>query len=190
MSTVVPFLLLGLLLGVLLAVWARGQSEPSAFETEDVSGPEHALESLRLELLPPVTVNSLLSRSDWDFVRGATPNRIQRVFLRERTRLVLFWLGETRRQMIGLMRLHRGLARSLKDISPVTEAGLALRYAAFLMGCNLVRLAVLLWDPFRVRGVLVRCASGGRNLCTVFERFFAAHEHGPARLKVVSPSRF
>ena len=190
MSAIAPFLILGLLLGVLLAIWARRRPEFSGLETKDVSDPDSALELLRFELLPPATVNSLFSRGDWDFVHKATSRRIQRLFFRERTALVLLWLGEIRRQMSGLMKLHRRAARSLKDIRPGTEAGLALRYAAFLLGYNLLRLAVLLWGPFRVRSVVVHSASSARNLCSTFERFFAAHQHDPASLKVLSQSRF
>lgn len=190
MSAIAPFLVLGLLLGVLLAIWARRRPELSSLETKNVSDPDSALEFLRFELLPPATADSLFSRGDWDFVQKATSRRIQRLFLRERTALVLLWLGEIRRQMSGLMKLHRRAARSLKDIRPGTEAGLALRYAAFLLGYELLRLAVFLWGPFRVRTAMVHSISSARDLCAAFERFFAAHQHHAAGLKVLSQSRF
>ncbi len=190
MSAIAPFLVLGLLLGVLLAIWARRRPELPGLETKSVSDPDSALESLRFELLPPATVDILFSRGDWDFVHKTTSRGIQRFFLRERTALVLLWLGEIRRQMTGLMKLHRGVARSLKDIRPDTEARLALRYAAFLLGYSLLRLAVLLWGPFRVRTAVAHSASSARDLCTAFERFFAAHQHHAAGLKVLSRSRF
>ncbi len=190
MSAIAPFLVLGLLLGVLLAIWARRRPDHPGLETKDVSDPDSALESLRFELLPPATVDSLFSRDDWDFVHRAAPSRIQRLFLRERTALVLLWLAETRRQMTGLMKLHRRAARSLKDIKPETEARLALRYAAFLIGCDLLRLAVFLWGPFRVRTAMVHSISSARDLCAAFDRFFAAHKHYQTRLRVVSRSRF
>jgi hypothetical protein len=188
MSTIAPFLFLGLLLGVLLAMWARRRPEFSSFETKDVSDPDRALEFLQFELLPPATVDSLFCRSDWSFVHKAASRRIQRLFLRERTTLALFWLGETRRQMSGLMRLHRRVARSLKDIRPETEAKLAIHYAGFLIGCDLLRLAVLVWGPFRVRGAVVHSASSARDLCVAFERFFTAYQDQPASLKTMGQS--
>ncbi len=190
MSAIAPFLVLGLLLGVLLAIWARRRLELPGLETKDVSDPDGALEFLRFELLPPATVDTLFSRDDWDFVHRGAPGRIERLFLHERTALVLLWLAETRRQMSGLMKLHRRAARSLKDIRPETEARLALRYAAFLIGCELLRLAVLLGGPFRVRTAVAHSASSARDLCAAFGRFFETHPHHAASVKVLSQTRF
>ena len=184
MSAIAPFLLLGLLLAVLLAIWARRQPGLSTFETKDVSDPDSALEFLRFELLP-ASVSSVFSRGDWDFVHKTASSAIQRLFLRERTALALFWLGETRRQMRGLMKLHRRAAGALKDLRPDMEARLALRYVAFVVGCDVLRLAVLLWGPFRVRSAVVHSASSARDLCAAFERLFAAHPDRSSRLKAM-----
>jgi hypothetical protein len=188
MSVVAPFVVLGLLLGVLLALWARRRPEPSGLETQDVSGPESALELLRFELLPPATVDILFSRDDWNFVRKTAPRQVERMFLRERTALALLWLEETHRQMSALMKMHRRAAGALGDVRPETETALALRYAGFLVSYELLRWAVLLCGPFRVRSVVVHSASSARGLCSAFDKLFAAQQHGPAGLKV--PSQF
>jgi hypothetical protein len=188
MSVIAPFVVLGLFLGILLVLWARPRPEPFGLEKRGVSDPESALDLLRFELLPVATVDILFSRADWDFVRRTASRQVEHMFLRERTALALLWLEETRKQMGGLMKMHRHAARSLKDVRPEIETALALRYFVFLMNHELLRWAVLLCGPFRVRSVVVHSASSARGLCSAFEKLFAAQQHAPARLQV--PSQF
>ncbi len=190
MSAIAPFIFLGLLLAALLIIWANRSGRLPSLEASEVSDPGSALELLRFDLLPPATVGQLFSPDDWGFVHKATSRRIERLFVRERTALALFWLEETRRQMSGLMKLHRRAARSSGSIKPGAETRLAIRFAAFLIGCDFLYLAIVLWGPFRVRAAIARAASWARDLCANFERLFEPYQHRPANQRVLSQSRF
>ncbi len=179
MSQSLPFLIIGLLLLILLVVWARRGARPAPSGGE-LAGAQTALTILQSELLPQALVERIFALQDWDFVRSQAPADVQGVFLRERKAIALSWLRQTRRQVKKLMEFHLLAARRSVNLSPAMEVKVATDCLLFLLECGILIFLIRLRGPFYVRRMVGQTASVAERLCVISQRLLESM--APARL--------
>lgn len=85
---------------------------------------------------------------DLEFVRRQGTPEALALFLAERKRLALLWLGQVRRQSAQVMEAHAKKARMSAHLDALTEARIASAYCVFRAACALVWLTIHLLGPF------------------------------------------
>jgi hypothetical protein len=132
---------------LLLLVWLAGRrrSEVASIASEDLS-------SEYLVRLPP---SGLLARclavEDVEFATALRSPEVLRLLLRERRRLALGWLRQTRREAARLFRLHIRMARNAPDLRPAAELKLIFQLGVFFLLYQILASVVRLYGPFRTR---------------------------------------
>lgn len=95
-----------------------------------------------------------LSADDVEFAAVLRNSPVLRLLLRERRRLALAWLRETRREATRVYGLHVGTVRNAADLRPAAEAKLFFAVGLFFLTYALTVATVWLYGPFRTRRFL------------------------------------
>src|ERR1039457_2946683 len=106
----IPFLVIGALLFVSLYTFARRTNRAEGGSGAMVQA-KQALNNLQVGLLPTELVGRIFSREDLEYVESETTKEIRELFLDERKRITLFWVGRVRQQVLSLRSFHLGSAR-------------------------------------------------------------------------------
>jgi len=137
MTEVLVFLGAGAALFLLLALWSR--REDGELEPEGPIGPPD-----------PSVMRRILAQQDMAYIASLRLPRIQRFFVRERSRLALAWLRASRDEGRRLLQRHAEAVRRQRDIRPMTEIRIAWLFASFLLASLTAAGLVRLCGPFRV----------------------------------------
>ena len=142
-----PVSIVGLGTALLFLVWLAGRrrSEAAALAPEDAS-----FEYL-VRLPPRGLLGRCLAVEDVEYAAALGSTGVLHLLLRERRRLALGWLRQTRREAVRLFRLHIRMARHLPDLRPAAELKLLVQLGAFLVLYQLLAGTVRLYGPFRAR---------------------------------------
>jgi hypothetical protein len=169
MIMLIFFLLVGalLLFSVLFLAWRNPQGRRSAEPLREV---QHALNALQLGLLSPDIVGRIFAKKDFDYVMSETTGEVQKLFLEERQRLALSWVGEVRRQILSLRRFHLGSARFHARLRFLTEMRLAWDFAALLFACRALQAAVYLRGPYAAPRLVGATTAAAARVCGVSEK--------------------
>src|SRR5258708_31888757 len=111
-------------------------------------------EDRRNELL-----DCIFGPDDWTFVLNQASKDVQRLFLRERKEIALYWLSEIRGQARAAMRFHLANARKSQKLQPMLELKLAVDYLSIRVKCGSIGAILLVQCPVGLRW-LVRQAGG------------------------------
>jgi len=168
MNHLLIFLFVGLLFMVLLLLWALKINRTASRNGEhgDLSVEEFERPSL-------VLADRIFSSQDWDFVRREASYELQREFQRERKRVALLWLKQTRREAARLMKFHRRTIRHNIDVNPSVEIRLAVNYLSFLFLCSVLQVLIRVRGPFRTRRIVGRAFGVANELWSVSERLIS-----------------
>jgi len=170
---VISFLLyiavgLGLLILLFLAVFRRTpRAEGSAQALLDA---RQAVRKLQTGLLPSEFVNTIFSDQDWQYVTATTSLPIQRLFMAERKRIALAWVGQIRRQLICLQDFHRGHSRHFAHLNPGVEIALAVDFALLRLECRALSVLLHLRGPYGASRIAGRTAAAASRLCETTEQ--------------------
>ncbi len=96
-------------------------------------------------------LHQCLSAQDLELVRMRQSPALLRLFLRERRRLAITWLRQTRREAHRLIRLHVHSVRYAADLRPVAEVKLFLAVSLFLLVYAVTVSVVWGYGPLRTR---------------------------------------
>jgi hypothetical protein len=166
------FLLVGALLFVSLLFLAR-RAPRAEGGGQALAEARQALNSLQLGLLPPELVGRIFAKDDLEYVVSETPERIRALFLGERKKIVLSWVGQVRRQIVSLRRFHLGAARFYSRLSFRTEMMLALDFAGLLMACRALQVLVYLRGPHAAPRMIGITAATAARVCEISEKSLA-----------------
>jgi len=141
-----PLIIVGFGAALLFLFWlAGGRRDPGSPVPDDLS-------SEYLVRLPP---RGLLARclavEDVEYAATLRSPVVLRLLLRERRRLALGWLRQTRREASRLFRLHIRMARHAPDLRPVAELKLFCQVGVFFLLYQVLAGTVHLYGPFRAR---------------------------------------
>jgi len=174
------FVLLGLALLVLLYLFARRGDSGVEGGAAALVDARQALTCLQTGLLPAELVDRVFNEDDWRFVRSKSGKRVQELFLRERRRIALSWVGQVRRQVLGLKQFHSGQARAYARLDIRTELALALSFASLLALCRVLEAVFYLHGPYAAPRVVGTAILVAGKVCIVSEQSLAFLEPGGA----------
>jgi hypothetical protein len=172
MSLLLPYLGVGLLLLVVLAIWTRKSSITRKDSTE-LSLPRKRRPGVGNDASDKDLGERIFDPRDWDFVSQETPLEIQQMFQRERAVLAISWLRDTRRRTSQVMRAHLTTSRLSENLRPATEIRLAVSYILFLILCDSLIGLIWLRGPVRTRKIVGQTLPWVERLCTAFEQLMA-----------------
>ncbi len=153
MMGLVSAVTVGLLLLIALAVFAlrQGSTDRDIHSISEFSGhPRHFAEC---EVCPPELVARIFSGEDWELVLQTHSPRLERLFLRERKRIALFWVRQTSRDIRQVMQNHTEAAKQAADIHFRTELSLFLMYVELLLMCEALVLLITTVGPPRLERI-------------------------------------
>jgi hypothetical protein len=166
-------LLVGLALAVSLYFFAR-RSKPSAEgSAQQLREARQTLDSLQFGLLPSDLVERIFAREDLEYVLSAARPDVQSLFLLDRKKIALAWVGRVRSAVFELMRFHRGHARLHARLNFSTEIRLALNFAGLLTACRLLQITFYLRGPYAAPGMVRSAAAAAGRVCSISENSLA-----------------
>jgi hypothetical protein len=122
-----------------------------------------------------------LSIEDVEFAAQLGSPRILHLLLRERRRLALKWLRQTRREAGRLLRQHVRAARHAADLRPAAEVRLWFHAGLFLIVYEVLLTAVRLYGPFRTRAFVRSVFAMAGVLADLGDRIASAITTGHGR---------
>jgi hypothetical protein len=170
-TQLISFIAIALGLGLSLAsLVLRKRAEGGA---DAMVKAKQALSSLQAGLLPAEMVSRLFDRTDLNFVEAHGCTEIRELFLQERKRVVLAWIGRIRQEVKDLKRFHLGSARFYAGLSLATEISLGVDFAIVLLACRALQVSVYLGGPYAAPRMVARTAAVANRVCDVSERALA-----------------
>jgi len=174
MTTVVTLTAFGLIVLGILVWWAKTATvtlEQVAGEEDEAADVQALLSSLDLDLPPHEVILRLTSVEDWKFVQKYAQPEIQKIFLRDRKKILFAAVRDVRSAVGRLFQVHKIIVRYNRDISFAGEIGLLIRYMRFLVVYRSLVVALYLVDPVRVRSGAVTVSGAARGLIFEYGRF-------------------
>ena len=144
--------MIGIALAFLLLLWIaarRGSAEEHHLEDNADGGTPN-----EVRLPSRALLDQCLSNEDLELVAGVRSRAVLDLFLRERRRIALAWLRETRREAHRLLSLHFRMARHAAGLRPAMEMRVLFAAAAFVVVHAMLFGAVAMYGPFQARGFL------------------------------------
>lgn len=141
---------LGLLLLAALWMVARRRAGDLDLDETPFEGSE-----FMIRLPAPGLLGRCLSVEDIQYAASLPSQAVLRLLLRERRRLVLAWLRQTRHQAGRLFHLHVRGVRDAADLRPGAELVLLFHFGLFLLVYQILLAVVWLYGPLRTQ-VFVR----------------------------------
>jgi len=172
MIQLIVFLFIGAVLFASLLLLARRSSRPEG-GAETLIAARQALKQLQTSLLPPEMVDRLMAVEDFEFVAFAAPGPVNRVFRRQRKRIVLTWIHQVQHQIKSLRRFHLGAARFYARLSFRSEVSLAIDFASLLIACRALRVLVWIGGPLAAPRMAGATAAAALRICEVSEHALA-----------------
>ena len=160
----------GLLFVFLLLLARRGKAEGGA---EALVSARQALVTLQTELLPAGLVGRIFARDDLDFVDSEGSTEVRALFLRERQKVALLWVGRVRDEIRLLRTLHLGSARFYARLDFKKEVTLMLDFGLLLISCKALEFAVVMGGPFAAPRVVRTVSSAAGRVCDVSKQSLA-----------------
>jgi len=183
MMQLVIFLAVGTGLLVLLLVAIRRQPSHAAGSAGELVTAKRTLESLQLGLLPADLVEQVFGRQDFAYISSIGSNELTDLFMSERKRLALMWIGQIRKQVRALKDFHVSRSRMFTHMSRWREFSIALDFAGLEIRCRVLQLLMRWRGPYAAPNFARRTATTAGRLCSVLDQCLAFLTPGtPARL--------
>lgn len=171
MIQLVLFLTVGATLLVLLAsVVFRRRSEGGSVALLEA---RQALNTLQGGLLPAELVARIFDRTDLEYVNTQRSSEVRDLFLEERKRIALLWIGRVRKQITRLKSFHLGSARFYAGLDLRTELSLSLDFARLLFACRMLEVFVQLRGPYAAPRIVGTTAATAAKVCSVSQESLA-----------------
>lgn len=162
---------------LLLLLWVSGVAW--GIEVEEVT-----LEDLRpCNSNGPETaecIRRIFSPEDRDFVDRQRSMRLRRIYRAERTRVALFWVRHTSREVRQIMNQHRVAARETRNLNVARELSLVLRYFEFRMLCGALNFFIRMFGPHLLKDLATHALEMSQSIEQVLENSSAANRIAPA----------
>ena len=133
---------------VLLALIARALAG-SGNSTQVLS--ESGADEFLVRLPPTALLARCISVDDLIYISSLRSPALSHLLFRERRRLALKWLRQTRREAGRLYRLHLRTSAQAADLRPVAELGLLFHFALFLFVYQILVSVVWFYGPVRTQ---------------------------------------
>jgi hypothetical protein len=165
------FLLIGAALLTSLLFLSRRGSPRVEGDSGVLLEARRALDALQGGLLPEELVERIFARGDLDYVASlSAPKSVRELFTIERKKIALSWISQVRCQISSLKRFHVKAARSYAQLGLRTEFQLACHFAALLVACRALSLAVYVGGPYVAPRMVGATAIAAAKICTISEQ--------------------
>ena len=141
-----PLAIVGFGAALLLLLWLAGRRSYAAS-----TAPDDLYSEYLVRLPPRGLLGRCLALEDVEYAVALGSPEVLRLLLRERRRLALGWLRQTRREASRLFRLHIRMARHASVLRPGAELRLFLQFGVFFLLYQVLAGTVRLYGPFRAR---------------------------------------
>ena len=185
MIQLILFLLVAVMLFFSLYLLARRSSHAEG-SAQDLLEARQALNALQNGLLPHEILGRIFAKEDLDYITSATPWCIHELFLEERKRIALSWVGQVRRQLLSLRQFHLGSARFYAQLNFRTEIRLAVDFAALQSACRALQFLLYLRGPYAAPRMVEATAAAAAKVCGISEKSLAFLK--PTHLSVIADS--
>jgi hypothetical protein len=183
MMQLVIFLAVGTGLLVLLLVAMLRQPSHAAGSAGELVTAKRTLESLQLGLLPAELVEQVFGRQDFAYVSSIGSDKLTNLFMSERKRLALMWIGQIRKQVRALKDFHVSRSRMFTHMSRWREFSIALDFAGLEIRCHVLELLMQWRGPYAATDFARRTALTAGRLCSILDQSLAFLTPGiPAHL--------
>jgi hypothetical protein len=98
-----------------------------------------------------VCIRRIFSPEDREFVERQGSDRLRQIYRAERTRVALYWVRRTSREIGQIMREHRMASRGSTNLQVGRELGLTLRYLEFRLLCGMLIVLIRLFGPHALK---------------------------------------
>jgi hypothetical protein len=167
-----PLLIAVLLLMLMVLVWAKGLF--AARELASRSGVLSPDDESKFALCSPELVPRIFSRQDSEFVSATRSPQLQRLFRRDRKAVALLWIQQTSAAIQRIMREHKQVSRSARDLDFSTEVKLVSQYASLMLICGVLYLVIQVAGPMRLLALAVYADSLSQHIAQAEQAFQAA----------------
>jgi hypothetical protein len=172
-TALIIYLLIGAGLFLFLLMMARRKNTPVEGCGEEFVQARHALRTLQLGLLPANLVERIFDRGDFEYVTAESSREICQLFLAQRKRISLIWVGRVRGEIRNLMHFHLGYSRFQSKLSLRTELRLALDFVLLLFACCTLQLWLHLRGPYSAPAMVGIAAGAAARVCRISEQSLA-----------------
>lgn len=186
MIQLIFFALIGVSLLASLGFLMRRGGDRAEGDSRILVDARKALDALQRGLLPEDLVHRIFAKDDLEYISATAPQQVRDLFIAERKKIAIAWIGEVRCQVASLKRFHVGAARSYAQLGLRTEIELACQFTALLVGCRALQLAVSVAGPYAAPRMVGATAAAAANICTVSEQALAFLN--PVQLKPLANS--
>ena len=174
MIQLIFFLFIGLALVSSLFFLVRRGNPRGAGDSRALVDARKALDVLQGGLLPEELVRRIFARDDLNYVLSLrAPKTVRDLFVSERKKIALSWITQVRSQISNLKRFHVGAARSYAQLGLRTELQLACHFAALLVACRALSMAIYVAGPYAAPSMVGATASAAARICTISEQSLA-----------------
>jgi hypothetical protein len=173
MMQLVIFLAVAIGLLVLLLVAMRRQPSHAAGSAGELVTAKRTLESLRLGLLPAELVEQVFGSQDFAYISSIGSNQLSNLFMAERKRLALMWIGQIRKQVRALKDFHISRSRMFTHMSRWREFSIAVDFASLEIRCYMLQLLLQWRGPYAVPDLARQTAMTAGRLCAVLDQSLA-----------------
>lgn len=135
---------------LLVLIWLRVEAHKAGVGGH-LSFVRSYMVDLHLEPPPRAVAERIFDASDLEFISKQTPRGTPALFLRERKRLALYWLGYQLKRLRQLREFHAAAVRVDARVQAAAEFQLALKYALCVVNYWLVACLVQTCGPFTAR---------------------------------------
>lgn len=144
--------LIAISIALLFFLWlvARRSASDSAAQHDHPAG----LSEYLVRLPPRALLDRFLSAEDVEYAATLNSPAVLRLVVRDRQRLAVAWLRQTRREAGRLFRLHIRTVRQAEGLRPAAELRLVFAAGSFFAVYAVMRAAVGLYGPLHTRRFL------------------------------------
>jgi hypothetical protein len=167
------FLLIGAALLSSLVFLGRRGAPRAEGDSRFLLEARKALDALEGGLLPQDLVHRIFAKDDLNYISSAAPKQVRDLFLAERKKIAIAWIDQVRCQVSSLKRFHVGAARSYAQMGLGAELELACHFAALLVACRALRLAISVGGPYVAPRMVGATAAAAAEICAISERSLA-----------------
>jgi hypothetical protein len=134
---------------------------------------KRTLQDLQTSLLPEDLIDRVFGKRDAEYVTSLGSKNVLDLFMVERKRLALAWVGQVREQLLSLKEFHTRRSRMLANMSRATEISIALNFVELQIQCRVLRLLLQWRGPYAAPQLVRKTASTAAGLCAVFDKSLA-----------------
>jgi len=111
-----------------------------------------------------VCIRRIFSPQDREFVERQGSDRLRQIYRAERTRVALYWVRRTSREIGQIMRDHRMASRGSANLQVGRELGLALRWLEFRLICGMLIVLIRLFGPHALKDLATQALEVSKSI--------------------------